>query len=336
MRQFTPSRFRLPFFKLSTTLLILGSLFFSPSISTAALKDFKKNVDEERNRKAETASPSGESDDCGFGCQLVFMTFQMLFFRNSHTYYDCYPYAGSTESWATFRSPEIRTRKETKVEPSVDEKTVIAELITVWEYDADRKLRKRSVPRYEKVKLTPEELSRQPKEIVSEIEVVETIIPAGKRFFFNMETAGFFLDRETYGFGGAFQSRFWGVLGASGEYRQWRDASDILIFRSVGLDIAVFQLIGFSLSGYAQHNEFSSLIDLAGNGLGLRAQVFIFKPLALDLRIGKISMPDIVFLDTDLRFGVFIDRVQVYFGYRSIRSELAALEMLQSGLQFWF
>ena len=204
--------------------------------------------------------------------------------------------------------------------------------IPVYEADTDGKMIKKQVPRYG---IRKKKNARSLTRAADEYEITESVMPDGKRSFFNFEAAGLYLDRETYGIGGGFQARLLGWFGLIGEYRQYRDKSDKLSFSALGADFALFQLGGFSWSAYVQYSAFSDLFALSGAGYGTRIQLFLGARTALDFRIGKLSMTSIEFWDYDLRFGVFVNRVQIFVGYRAIESAEAKLAGFQGGMQLW-
>lgn len=340
---------------------IAACLLLGTELHAGTLKDFKKGVKKEqgnsqpaKNAPEKSLSSRQGSGECGFGCQIFNAILSAIgkawIGYNTSIYYDDYPYAGKAPLWATYRDAEKITRRE-KIPPSGvgpaatdrgkpagiadDEEMYTEGMDTVYQYDADGKMVQKQVPRYgiRKKKLPRGAALNLQRE--DEYEVTESVMPDGKRSFFNIEAAGLYLDRETYGLGGGFQARLLGWFGLIGEYRQYRDKSDKLTFTSFGADFALFQLAGFSWSAYVQYSAFSDLLALSGAGYGTRLQMFLGARTALDFRIGKLAMTGIDFWDYDLRLGMFVNRVQIFVGYRAIESAEAKLAGFQGGMQLW-
>lgn len=356
------AKFSIARFLLTSGLFLLQLLHDGTLLHAGTLKDFKKGVKKEQGSSQPTKSepeksPSSEQKsepgECGFGCQFFNAIFSAIgkvwIGYNTSIYYDDYPYAGAAPLWATYREGEKTTRWE-KIPPSGmppnahrskpagladDEEMYTEAMETVYEADANGKMVQKQVPRYGIRKKKSARASTRNALPIDEYEVTETVMPDGKRSFLNIEAAGLYLDRETYGVGGGFQARLLGWFGLIGEYRQYRDKSDKLTFSSFGADFAIFQLGGFSWSAYVQYNAFSDLFALSGAGYGTRLQLFLGGRTALDLRIGKLAMTDINFVDYDLRFGLFIHRMQIFVGYRGIESAEARLAGFQGGVQLW-
>jgi|GEM_PF-2363211 len=343
--------------------LILQLAVATTSLHAGTLKDFKKGVKKEqannqpaKSEPEESSATDGksESGECGLGCAFFSAIFSAIgkawIGYNTSIYYDDYPYAGKAPLWATYRDAEKITRREKKSSSgrvsadadrnkpaglADDEEMYSDGTETIYEFDTLGNMVQKQVPRYGiRKKKTPRNAAQAPPR-ADEYEITESVMPDGKRSFFNIEAAGLYLDRETYGLGGGFQARLLGWFGLIGEYRQYRDKSDKLTFTSFGADFALFQLGGFSWSAYVQYSAFSDLLALSGAGYGTRLQMFLGGRTALDFRIGKLSMTDIEFWDYDLRFGVFVNRVQVFVGYRAIESAEAKLAGFQGGMQLW-
>lgn len=342
-------------------LCVAACLLWGTGLYPGTLENFKKGVKKDQGtsqpaKSEPDKSPSSgqRSDECGFGCQVFNAILSAIgkawIGYNTSIYYDDYPYAGKAPLWATYRDAEKITRRE-KIPPSGilpaatdrnkpagladDEEMYTEGMDTVYEYDVDGKMVQKQVPRYGIRKKKRPRGTAQDVRGADEYEITETVMPDGKRSFFNIEAAGLYLDRETYGVGGGFQARLLGWFGLIGEYRQYRDKSDKLAFTSFGADFALFQLAGFSWSAYVQYSAFSELFALSGAGYGTRLQLFLGGRTALDFRIGKLAMTDIEFWDYDLRFGIFVGRVQVFVGYRAIESAEAKLAGFQGGMQLW-
>lgn len=344
----------------SASLFLLQLSVAGSFLHAGTLKDFKKDVKKEQrnNRpaknepeKSSSTEQKSEPGECGFACEFFNAIFSAIgkvwIGYNTSIYYDDYPYAGKAPMWATFREAEkaVRRVKKTSADfgaaalkrnkaPGLadDEEMYPDGTETAYEFDTLGNMVQKQVPRYRIRKKKNARTAAPPSD---ELEITESVMPDGKRSFFNFEAAGLYLDRETYGVGGGFQARLLGWFGIIGEYRQYRDKSDKLTFTSIGADFALFQLAGFSWSAYVQYNAFSDLLALSGAGYGTRLQLFLGARTALDVRIGKLAMTDIEFWDYDLRFGIFVGRVQVFVGYRAIESAEAKLAGFQGGMQLW-
>jgi len=329
-------------FGIAAFLFLVQWLPYNTELQAGTLKDFKKGVEKEQ---ADGQPATDKPAECGVGCQIFFSIMstlgQMLIEYNTSIYYDDYPYAGKVPQWATHREAEKVTRREKMAPSSIppglaeDEEMCSEGMVTAYEYDARGKMVKKQVPRYGIRKKQAARVAGKNALRADEYEVTEMVMPDGKRSFFNFEAAGLYLDRETYGMGGGFQTRLLGWFGLIGEYRQYRDKSDKLTYTSFGADFALVQHAGFSWSAYVQYNAFSDLLALSGAGFGTRLQLFLGGRTALDFRIGKIAMTGIEFWDYDLRVGVFVNRVQIFVGYRAIESAEAKLAGFQGGMQLW-
>lgn len=329
------------------------------NLSTAEagkLGNFKKDTEKEQKRNEQkkeekakeqtTGTDSKSSRECGFLCDFFGAIFSAIgkawIDYNTSIYYDDYPYAGKAPVWARTQEPDKKIRR-VKVEPAssatpnadFEEENYIDGKETVMSQKADGTYEFKEVPKYRLRLVRRNDTATAPTK-TAEREVTDLVMPAGKRSFYNIEAALLYLDRETYGFGGGFQTRFLGLFGLIGEYRQYRDQSDKLIYSSFGGEFALAQGSGVSWSFYFQYNGFSGLMALSGFGYGTRLQIFPGAGTVIDARIGKMEMTSISFWDYDLRLGLFIGRVQLFAGYRAIEAQEASLAGFQAGLQVWF
>lgn len=309
-------------------------------------------VDSSAPSSSSPANSSGQTETTEDKCDTLCRGFSALFGvigevwfdHNTSIYYNEYPYGAFSENWTTLRPPEKKSRivevqkvvenanmGELEEEVYIDGKETIMYLNRKGTYEF------KEIPKY-RTRQKIRDKTKQPKaEVVTEKKVVtDSVHPPGKRNFVNFEVNGLYSDAETYAFGGAFQTRFAGIIGLVGEYKQFRDQSDKLIFAGFGAELAFVQSGSVSWSFYGQFNGFSGILDLSGFGYGTRLQWFPGGRIGIDLRLGKIEMPDISFWDFQARLGVFIGRAQLFVGYRLIESNLARLQGYETGLQFWF
>lgn len=324
---------------------------------SAGLKDFKKNTEKEREKNREEKKkteeesknkPEEKKEECGVGCQIIGDILYAIFGaltkawidHNTSIYYADFPANGQKGIWASAKSANqvkrtITEKRSVAPEEEFEEEFYISGTKTTMQQNAQGNYEYKDVPVYS-VRKVPKKNVAGPKETETRREIVEQVMPDGKRSFFNVELAGQSVDKETYALGGAFQTRFIGLAGLIGEYRQYRDRSDKLILSSLGLDVALVQGGYASWSFYGQISGFSGLLGLSGVGYGTRLQIFTAVGIAFDFRLGQLSMPDISFWDYDIRMGYFINRFQIFFGYRAIESDLATLAGWHGGVQAWF
>ena len=154
-----------------------------------------------------------------------------------------------------------------------------------------------------------------------------------KPYYYSIEAGRQWARDEGSGGFVSLRGKFWKFFGP--ELEAWRldDGEDKLDYYAVGLNIAIFQFDYFSLDYYGQYSRFKGVVDLKGYSNGGRITIYPGANLSLMLKAGALMYEHITFADYEGRVGYYINRVELFAGWRQIKSGAAELGGPIAGLK---
>ena len=164
-----------------------------------------------------------------------------------------------------------------------------------------------------------------------------------KKFFINIEGGGGLLNppSQKWNFKNGFvfaalQSRFFSIAGPFAEYRGYLYEGEILNNYFASLDIALLQVLSFSLSGHIGYTYLKGEnIGEGGPTAGVLVQMFPFQPISLQFRYSIMESKNMLVDTLSARLGIHINRFEIFAGYYRFRINYFPFQGLETGVRLW-
>jgi hypothetical protein len=166
----------------------------------------------------------------------------------------------------------------------------------------------------------------------------------GSSWYLTLESGGqYAFDNGNAGFA-RLSGKIFKFFGPEFEFKRLvDDNNDKLDYYAFGINIPIFQFSGFSPDIYVQASYLRGVIERDGISYGIIINSYPIDPISLMFRFGVQSFGNIKgedygsmdFYDYEGRLGIIFYRLEIFGGYRHIRTELTKIHGPIAGIRIF-